>query len=101
MNIEPDAIETYQFTTTLLLAFKLAEKRYPKRKATMKNRDWNKGRIERIAQCVKHSANELSAQTKDETLYDTLRKIVIEKESYKVYDALTLTFNTMKRDGMI
>lgn len=101
MNIEPDAVETYQFTLTLLLAFKLAERRYPKRKTTMKNRAWNLGRVDRIAECVKYTAGQLAKQTNDPTLYDTLHKITIEQENYKVMDALTLTFNTMKRDGLI
>lgn len=102
MNIEPDAIETYQATTTLLLSFKLAEKQYPLRKPTSRTAQmWNNGQIERIAKKIKHTANSLASETKDEVLYETLDKIVQDKRYDKVVETLELTFNTMKRDKMI
>ena len=102
MNIEPNAIETYQSTTTLLLAFKLAEKRYPMRKPTnRKALVWNVGQELRIGKAIQHSANQLARQTKDPALYETLNSIVKAKDAGKVVETLTLTFNTMKRDNMI
>ena len=102
MNIEPNAIETYQATTTLLLSFKLAERRYPMRKALSRTAmDWNKGQIERISRCVKHTASVLAGETKDKELFTTLDKIAKDKRHDKVVETLELTFNTMKRDNMI
>ena len=102
IEVEPNAIETYQNTTTLLLSYKLALKRDPMRKVTSgKAKTWNKGQKERIAERIQHTANMLSSETKDPVLYDTLRAIVKEKQKVKVYDTLELTFNTMKRDGML
>lgn len=102
MNIEPNAIETYQATTTLLLSFKLAEKRYPMRKLTNSTaKKWNKGQIERISRCVKHTASILAGETKDKELFTTLDKIAKDNRHDKVVETLELTFNTMRQEGAL
>lgn len=102
MQIEQDAIETYQATTTLLLSYKLAEKRYPM--SQKKNTQGAKARRDsklKIANSIKYTANQLANQTKDKVLFDTLKSIVRAKDAEKIIETLNLTFNTMKRDGII